>query len=225
LADYANEQEQVDEIKKWLRENGTAIVIGLILGISAISGWRYWQAKERTRAEAAAAIFSNVVAASKANQPAQAEKMAQQVISDFGNTTYAAYSALMLAKLAVEKQDLPAAIQQLSWVLDHSDDPALKRLAYIRLARVALAQGKPDEALRYLDKVPAMTTPSAAVAELRGDVLMAQGRREEAGKQYLEAFANVEPGEKSNEASALALKLDNLGITPPSTNDTTVITP
>jgi predicted negative regulator of RcsB-dependent stress response len=54
---------------------------------------------------------------------------------------------------------------------------------------------------------------------------MAQGRREEAGKQYLEAFANVEPGEKSNEASALALKLDNLGITPPSTNDTTVITP
>lgn len=225
MADYANEQEQVDEIKKWLRENGAAIVIGLILGISAISGWRYWQAKERARAETAAAIFSNVVAASKSNQPAQAEKMAQQILSDFGNTTYAAYSALMLAKLAVEKQDLPTAIQQLNWVLDHSSDPALKRLAYIRLARVAMAQGKADEALGYLDRVPASATPSAAVAELRGDVLLAQGKREEAGKQYLEAYANVEPGEKSNEASALSLKLDNLGIVPPASPDTTAITP
>lgn len=225
MADYANEQEQVDEIKKWLRENGAAIVVGLVLGISAISGWRYWEAKERARAETAAAMFSNVIAAAKTNRPADAEKMAQQILSDYGSTTYASYSALMLAKLAVEKQDLPTATQQLKWVIDNSSDSALKRLAQIRLARVLLAQGKSEEALGHLDRLPASPTPSAAVAELRGDALMALGKREEAGKQYLEAYANAEPAEKSDEASAIALKLDNLGISPPAPADSTVIAP
>jgi predicted negative regulator of RcsB-dependent stress response len=225
VADYANEQEQVEEIKKWLRENGAAVVVGLVLGISAISGWRFWQAKERARAETASAMFTQVVAANAANQAAPAEKIAQQIIADYGNTTYASYAALMLAKFAVDKQDLPAATQQLNWVLEHSSDAALKRLALLRLAHIALAQGKPDEALAHLDKLPSAQVVSAEVAELRGDILMAQGKKDEAGKQYLEAYANVEPAERSNEGSTLALKLDDLGLAPPPAAGEKVITP
>jgi predicted negative regulator of RcsB-dependent stress response len=224
VVDYANEQEQVEAIKKWLRENGVPIIVGLALGIGAIGGWRYWQAQERARNEVASALFTRAVAASRAQQPAQAEKAAQQIISDYSGTTYASFAALMLAKLAVEKQDLPAAIQQLNWVLEHSDDEALQRLARIRLARVALAQGKPEEAWAQLGDISA-SPPSAAIAELRGDILLAQGKREEAGKQYLEAFASSEPDQQSDETSALALKLDSLGITPPPPKDTTVIAP
>ncbi|MFO1435569.1 MAG: tetratricopeptide repeat protein [Gammaproteobacteria bacterium] len=225
MADYVNEQEQVEEIKKWLRENAAAVVVGLILGISAISGWRYWQAKERARAESASALFTQVIAANINNQAAQAEKVAQQIISDYGNTTYGSYAALMLAKLAVDKQDLQGARQQLNWVLEHGSDAALKRLAMLRLARVALAQGKPDEALAQLDKLPSSQIASAEVAELRGDILMAQGKKDEAGKQYLNAYANVEPAERSNESSTLALKLDDLGLTPPPAAGEKVISP
>jgi predicted negative regulator of RcsB-dependent stress response len=224
VVDYANEQEQVEAIKKWLRENGVPIIVGLALGIGAIGGWRYWQAQERVRNEVASALFTRAVTASRAQQPAQAEKAAQQIISDYGGTTYASFAALMLAKLAVEKQDLPAAIQQLNWVLEHSDDDGLQRLARIRLARVALAQGKPEEAWAQLGNIAA-SPPSAAIAELRGDILLAQGKRDEAGKQYLEAFASSEPDQQSDETSALALKLDSLGITPPPPKDTTVIAP
>jgi predicted negative regulator of RcsB-dependent stress response len=224
VVDYANEQEQVEAIKTWLRENGVPIIVGLALGISAIGGWRYWQAQERVRNEVASALFTRAVTASRTQQPAQAEKAAQQIIADYGGTTYASFAALMLAKLAVEKQDLPAAIQQLNWVLEHSDDEGLQRLAKIRLARVALAQGKPEEAWAHLEKIAA-SPPSAAVAELRGDVLLAQGKRDVAGKQYLEAFASSEPDQQSDETSALALKLDSLGLTPPTPKDTTVITP
>ena len=224
MVDYANEQEQVEAIKKWLRENGVPIIVGLALGIGAIGGWRYWQAQERARNEVASALFTRAVTASRAQQPAQAEKAAQQIISDYSGTTYASFAALMLAKLAVEKQDLPAAIQQLNWILEHSDDEGLQRLARIRLARIALAQGKPEEAWAQLGNIAA-SPPSAAIAELRGDVLLAQGRRDEAGKQYLEAFASSEPDQQSDETSALALKLDSLGITPPPPKDTTVIAP
>ncbi|MEZ5447140.1 MAG: tetratricopeptide repeat protein [Gammaproteobacteria bacterium] len=224
MVDYANEQEQVEAIKKWLRENGVPILVGLALGIGAIGGWRYWQAQERTRNELASALFTRAVTASRAQQPSQAEKAAQQIISDYGGTTYASFAALMLAKLAVEKQDLPAAIQHLSWVLEHSDDEGLKRLAKIRLARVALAQGKPEEAWAQLEPLAA-SPASAALAELRGDILLAQGKREEAGERYLEAFANSEPDHQSDETSSLAVKLDSLGITPPPPRAATVINP
>ncbi|MCG3202287.1 MAG: hypothetical protein NFCOHLIN_02168 [Gammaproteobacteria bacterium] len=224
MVDYANEQEQVEAIKKWLRENGVPIIVGLALGIGAIGGWRYWQAQERARDELASALFTRVVTASRARQPAQAEKAAQQIISDYGGTTYAAFAALMLAKLAVEKQDLPMAIKHLNWVLEHSDDEGLQRLAKMRLARVALAQGKPEEAWAHVVGLAA-SPPSAALAELRGDILLAQGKRDQAGKQYLEAFANSEPDQQSDQTSSLALKLDSLGITPPPPQAATVINP
>lgn len=224
MVDYANEQEQVEAIKKWLRENGVPIIVGLALGIGAIGGWRYWQAQERARNELASALFTRVVTASRAQQPAQAEKAAQQIISDYSGTSYASFAALMLAKLAVEKQDLPTAIRHLNWVLEHSGDEGLQRLAKIRLARVALAQDKPEEAWAQLEKLAA-SPPSAALAELRGDILLAQGKRDEAGKQYLEAFANSEPDQQSDETSGLVLKLDNLGITPPPPQAATVVNP
>ena len=210
---YASEQEQVDAIKRWLKENGAPIVVGLILGIGGISGWRYWQAHERARAENASMLFTQVVAAVKSERAANAEKLAQQLLGEYGKTTYAAFGALMLAKLAAEKQDLATAKQQLNWVLEHADDPILQRLAHLRLARVLLAEGKPADAWSEVQNLSA-GTPSAAVAELRGDILLAQGKRDEAGKQYLEAYAYTEPAEQENEASALALKLDNLGIAP-----------
>ncbi|MCC6714749.1 MAG: tetratricopeptide repeat protein [Gammaproteobacteria bacterium] len=224
MVDYANEQEQVEAIKKWLRENGAPIIVGLALGIGAIGGWRYWQAQERARNELASALFTRVVTASRAQQPAQAEKAAQQIISDYSGTTYASFAALMLAKLAVEKQDLPTATRHLNWVLEHSSDEGLQRLAKMRLARVALAQGKPAEAWAQLEKLAA-SPPSAALAELRGDILLAQGKRDEAGKQYLEAFANSEPDQQSDQTSGLALKLDSLGIMPPPPQTATVINP
>lgn len=221
---YANEQEQVEAIKRWLKENGTAIIIGLALGIGAISGWRYWQSHQRERAEAASTLFTQVMAASRSQQPAQAEKLALQILGEYADTTYGTFAALMLAKLAVEKQDLTTATQQLSWVLEHSADVSMQRLARIRLARVLLAEGKHDEAWSQLERIPS-GSPSAALAELRGDIMLAQGKKDEAGKQYLEAYANIEPGEQTNESGALALKLDSLGLTPPMPTDTKVIEP
>ena len=40
---YASEEEQVQAIKKWGKENGPGIIAGLILGLGALFGWRYWQ--------------------------------------------------------------------------------------------------------------------------------------------------------------------------------------
>ncbi|MGQ0657778.1 MAG: YfgM family protein [Chromatiales bacterium] len=210
---YTSEQEQVEAIKKWLKENGVPIVVGLMLGLGGISGWRYWQAHKEDRAEAASALFAQVTTAIRSEQTSRAGEIAKQVVTNYGDTTYAAFAALTLAKLAVQEQDLPSATQHLEWVLEHSKQESLRRIARMRMARVLLAAGKPGEAWAQLEKLPA-ADPSAALAELRGDVLLAQGSKDGAGQQYLKAYANAEPQEQHNESGALALKLGNLGIAP-----------
>ncbi len=207
---YSSEQEQVEAIKKWLKENGTAIVVGLAIGIGGISGWRYWQAHKDGRAEAASALFAQAVAAAKSEQSGKAGQAAKQVLSEYGDTFYADFAALMLAKLAVEEQDLPSARQHLERVTV-SGDATLARLARMRLVRIHLAAGKPQQAWAEIEELPS-SDHSAALAELRGDVLLAQGKTEEAGKQYLEAHAQAEPHEQQDESGTLALKLANLGL-------------
>ena len=37
---YKTEEEQVEAIKKWWQENGKSIIAGVVIGITAIFGWR-----------------------------------------------------------------------------------------------------------------------------------------------------------------------------------------
>lgn len=209
---YVSEQEQVEAVKKWLRENGPAIAIGLILGLTVIFGWRGWQSHQRGLSEAASDRFAQMMVLVQRNQRDDAQKAALTLISEQPRSSYATFAALMLARLAVDKQDLATAKQQLTWVIDNSRRQELKALARVRLARVHLAEGKVAEAWALVEQAGG-AEPTAAIAELRGDVLMAQGKIDEARRQYLDAYARADGA--AVETSALALKLDDLGAAPP----------
>ena len=142
----------------------------------------------------------------------QARKFGEKVINDFPKSSYAEFAALTLAKVAVDQNDLAAAAKQLQWTIDHSKFPEVTRLARLRLARVWLSEGKLDDAWNAAQKI-SDKPPSAALSELKGDILVAQGKTDEARQQYLEATAQA--GNKDpNEADTLSMKLNNLGTAP-----------
>ena len=211
---YATEEEQAEQVKKWLKENGPAILIGLVLGLGGLSGWRYWQTSQRVQAEAASSAFEHLTAFVQSGKIDQARKFGDKVINDFPKSVYAEFTALTLAKLAVEKNDFADATKRLQWVADHAKLPELKRLAKLRLAKVLLAEGKAEEAWRAVQDISDKPA-SAALSELKGDILVAQGKPDDARRQYLEA--TVQAGTKDpNETDTLAMKLNNLGAAPAS---------
>jgi predicted negative regulator of RcsB-dependent stress response len=209
---YATEEEQAEQVKKWLKENGPPIVIGLILGLGGLSGWRYWQASQRAQAEAASSAFEQLTVFVRSGKMDQARKFGEKVINDFPKSSYAEFAALTLAKVADDQNDLAGAAKQLQWAIDHSKFPEVTRLARLRLARVWLSEGKLDDAWNAAQKI-SDKPPSAALSELKGDILVAQGKTDEARRQYLEATAQA--GDKDpNEADTLSMKLNNLGTAP-----------
>lgn len=200
-----DEDEQIDRLKQWWSENWKALAGGLAIGISGIVGWNAWQAHGEQKAEAASALFTQVIAATDAGDLPAAQSAREALTSDYSGTPYAVAGSLQLAAAHVQQGDLDAAAEALQWAREHAGDPAMGRLAAIRLARVRWAQDDAEAGLSLLGSND--TGDYRAVSEeLRGDILLDQGERRAAFEAYSAAMT-VAPGESR---PLLQQKLDNL---------------
>lgn len=201
------EQERLAELKAWWEDNRVFVfaVAGLaIAGLAGYEGWKIWQVRQ---AEDAATLYRPVAAAAKANDPKRVADAGKALIERQPRSFYASDAALLIAKNAFEAGDLAEARKQLAWVMEKGTEE-LRPVARLRLAAVALDEKKYDEALRTLDgnKDEAFAAP---VADLRGDVMLAQGRLDEARASYKVA---VEKAGARNPVKGIAeTKLSALG--------------
>ncbi len=199
------EEEQIEALKKWWAENGWALVGGVVIGLGAIFGWRGWQAHQAQLAEEASDIYVQIVSDVRVQQYASARDHAEELIQNYGSTTYAQFATLMLAKLDSEAGDIDSALNHLQRVLDEADEEALKYLAKIRMGRLLLDSGKPEEALALVEN----SGPGkyvVAYEELKGDIYTRLGRTADAHNAYKLALAAV--GGNIKEGSLLQLKFD-----------------
>ncbi|SRR5579883_641629 len=206
--DY-DEYEQSEQVRKWLRENGLSVVIGVMLALALIFGWRQWQAHRASHHAQAAEKFAALQSALLTGNSAQLDKDADVLEKDYSDTPYAALAAAARANLAVGQNNLQEAGKALQWAIDHSSTPALHSLYQLRLARVQLAQDQAKQALDTLDRVPAADYPPLR-QELRGDALLKLGRASDARAAYAQALAALPADAAPGERQDLQMKLDDL---------------
>lgn len=202
-----DEHEQSEVVRKWLRENGLAIATGIGLGLLAIFGWQQWQAHKATRIAEMAEQYHALQEAATAQREDDVARIAQALREGAPGSGYAALAALRQADRAGITGDLDGAAQALEWVARHSNLPALKALAQVRLARIRLSAGDADAALKVLDGIPGGAY-AALAEEVRGDALVKLGRLVEARTAYAEALGVLES--QAANRSFLQMKLDEL---------------
>ena len=205
------EQERIDALKDWWAKWGIWIysAIGAFLvGVLAVQGWRYY---ERSQGEQAEVLFKSVqktaldgVAAKDTKKLSDA---ASAIAEKFPGAFYASEAQLMAAKASFDAGDFTTAKKHLQWVADKG--PAVHgNIAKVRLATVLLEEKKFDEALKLLDQVKDEGFASMA-ADVRGDVLAIQGRRDEARAAYQVAVEKA--GDRSPMKALSQAKLDAVG--------------
>ncbi|HEX5676242.1 MAG TPA: tetratricopeptide repeat protein [Azonexus sp.] len=203
-----DEQERLDELKAWWKRWGNLVMIGLAVVIAAGAGWRYWQNRTVTQSLEAAAVYEKLTQSLAANDAKGAREAGAMLIDQYKGTAYAPRAGLLLAKLNVGAKDFKSAQAQLEWAASNSKEPAVKDLAHLRLAGVQLDQKQYDAALKTLSG-----THSDAFAfrfhDLRGDVLLAQGKQADARAAYQAAFGKMQ--EDNPYRNIVELKLDALG--------------
>lgn len=203
-----DEQERLDELKSWWKRWGNLLMIGLAVAIAAAAGWRYWQNHTLTQTLEAATVYEKLTQSLAANDAKGAREAGSMLIDQYKGTAYAPRAALLLAKLNVVGKDMKSAQAQLEWAAANSKEPAIKDLARLRLAGVQLDQKQYEAAQKTLSG-----THSDAFAprfdDLKGDVLLAQGKQAEARAAYQAAFGKMK--EDNPYRNIVELKLDALG--------------
>ncbi len=211
---YTTEDEQVEAIKKWWRENGVAVVTGISLGLGGLFGWQFWQGKEAARSEAASVGFQTVMARQEDADSIAAQAAARQVLEQHGDSGYAPLAAMTLADAALNSDNPESAAAQLQWVIANTDEQALKAIARLRLARLQLAGGDAAAARGTLDGA-SLPDDDAVVRELSGDINVALDNTSAARADYLRALELLQG--KGADGVVVEMKLDALGpAAPPS---------
>lgn len=205
---YASEEEQVEAIKKWWKENGTSVILGLVIGVSALFGWRAYEGQQVTKSEQASLIYSQLKTLVTDKKFEEAAASNQQLKDDFSGTAYASLAALTMAKVANDNGNNELAAEQLRWVVENAPNAETKLVGTTRLAQIYLSNGDAPAAQALLDSAKGGET-LASFHELKGDVLLAQEKTQEAKNAYLQALALADSGPGSNQV--LEMKLDDLG--------------
>ena len=201
------EQEQLASLKAWWNQYGNLTSWVLIAGLAAYSGWNGWNYYQRSQAAQASSLYDELQNAAATKDNAKVQRAAGDMESRYGSTAYATMGALSAAKSAFEADDLKSAKLQLQWAADHGADE-YKAVAKLRLAGVLLDEKSYDEALKVLggDVAPQF---AGAVADRKGDILVAQNKLAEARTAYLAAY---DATDKRNPGRQLIqLKLEAIG--------------
>lgn len=206
MTGYQTEEEQVEAIKNWWKENGKSAVIGVVLGVGGVLGWQAWNQHHQNVAAQGAVKYEQLVQASDQGAVDSAIKQAELLNKEFEGTAYAVFAALELARLQQQQGDAAGARQQLEWVLNNTPEQALQQIARLRLGRLLLSEGDLAGAQRVIEGAP---TDSFAgeFALLRGDIALAKNEQNAARKAYQEALA----GNVGN-PDLVQMKLDDLAV-------------
>jgi predicted negative regulator of RcsB-dependent stress response len=185
------EQERLAELKAWWEDNRWYVMGGIAAAVVAFAGYRgyaWWSLRE---ADAAAFAYAPVAEAVAVKDAKKTEEAARKVIAEHPNSFYASDAALVLAKNAFDAGNLDEARKQLEWVVANGSD-AHRGVARVRLAGVLMEQKKYEDALRVLDgnKDEAY---APLMADMRGDIMLAQHRLDEARAAYKVAAEKADP--------------------------------
>lgn len=203
---YETEEQQVEALKRWWKENGTSTIVGVIAAIVLIVGWNFWQSYRQDKQNQASALYEKLLQDLEQAKYDGVEKIAQRLSEQYASTAYAAYAGLMSAKSKVQQGDLAAAETILQQVVQNAGSDEIKNVARIRLVRLMLATSEYEKGLQLIAEVdPAATEGfSARYDELKGDLYVALGRLGEARTAYQSAL-------RSGQGSPLLqFKLDDI---------------
>lgn len=216
MSDLYDTHEQGERVKNWLRENGSAIVMGLVLAFGLMFGFKQFQAWETSKRQQASAEYQVMLELLEAGNMDAAVPNYEVLKSEFPKSAYTSMASLMMAKSRLQAGQTDLAANDLQHAVENAQPEPMKVIAQERLARVRLSQGDTDTAMKLLDGVSSEQGFEAQFAELRGDIYLAREEPELAISSYQKSLGLLEEGVGNR--VYLVMKLEALGVSADDSN-------
>ncbi len=205
MAHYETEQEQLEAIKKWWKDNGSSIFIGILVGVGLLFGWRWYNSHTDQQAQLASNLYENMQNSVSTEDLENAENITAKLLTDHSDSPYAILAALNMARQDITKKDLASAHVRLQWILDQDIKlEELKHIARLHKAKLFLSEQKVAEVKKLITNID-VGKFKASYAELTGDIAIIENETDKARIAYTEAL------EADSTRQLVQMKLDNLG--------------
>ena len=209
------DEEQIEVIKAWWSENGNSLIVGVVVALAGVFGYRAWENSVIESAEAASSLYESMTSAVVGQKISELPNetlattrvLGNQLKIDVQDSAYAHFGALQMARIAVETGDLELAETELRWTLDNEVSELLEPIVRMRLAQVVAAQGRLEQALLLLPTDQKVNKHDSSWHEVRGDIYY-QLKNMEAAREAYQIAVNAVP--EASPKPILQAKLDDL---------------
>lgn len=191
-----DEHEQSERVRTWLRENGAALVVGVVLALGGIFGFRQWQAYQVGQDMLASEYYTAIQTELQDDRLDAALEQFERMTAQVGGHAYVDMAAMLIAAAEVEAGDAVTALDRYQGLLERAGGTAFEPVVRIRLARLRAATDAPADGLALLAGDAPVGYESLWL-ETRADLLASLGRTEEAIAAYDEAAEQLR-GEGNN---------------------------
>lgn len=186
------EQEKLDALRAWWERYGTLIavvVIGAVLVFAGVRAWQWYQSHQAAQAMGYFEALENAAVRLTEDSMPRIKAASTTLRQEFPDSGYTSRGVLIAAAALKSQGDADGAREQLEWLIAHGKDPALVPLAQLRLAGILLEQNEYDQALAQVETAP----PAFAglFADRRGDILAAQGKKDQAVEAWQTAITQL----------------------------------
>jgi len=214
--DFSTEEEQIAALKKWWKDNGNSLLMGVGVALAIVFGWKAYQNSVIQEKTEASLMYQQLIGAatqSSIDDSDEAETvsyLAGELKAKFEDSEYAIYAAMFIAKERVEDKEYEKAQTELNWILSNTEDSRIKQITQARLARILSVLGQHDEALALLSSPESAF--EASYLEITGDIKKRMGDESAAIDAYKNAYVLIKEAPQAQ--PLLAVKLSDLGVNP-----------
>ncbi len=211
MSRYETEDEQVEAIKSWWKKNGTQLLTLILVGVIAISGWRYWKNTQYVDSANASSLFEALQVNMQRGSFGEVSREALKLIQEQPDSPYAVGAAMMYAKYSLDKGETEEALSHYTWITENAQDAQLRNIAYINLARIQMDLQQFDKAQKQLDFLTKANLKGAEKSVLdyvSGLLAIAQDNPEEALLSFKRVVENNKT--ESNLLGLAQVQLDDL---------------
>lgn len=206
MQDFETEEQQVEALKRWWKQNASSLFIGLAIGGFSLGGWNFYQQSQHQHSVEASDMYVSVIAQVEAGAGSSFDStMVDKLVAGYADTPYAALSTLIVAKNEIGLGNIEKAVSRLQWAMENAVEEEVGFVAQLRLARLMIAQKRYEEASNLLSSKHAVAF-DAMYEELKGDLFVAKGELAQARIAYDKAIAS-----SGNASRWLQLKRQDLG--------------
>lgn len=207
MNDFKTDDEQAEQIKKWVKENGASVATGILIGLTVLFGGKAWTEYKARQAEQASNVYQQLAAALASGNQEVAVAAESNLTGNHASSPYAILAQLQMARQKQDAGETDVARAHLQWALDHASMPQLAHIARLRLARLLLAEGELEQVQALID-VPDQGAFAGAYDEIAGDLYARRGDRTAAIAAYDKALSGMPPNSPGR--GMVTIKRDDL---------------